>query len=173
MRRTPVPGACSPARLAMLVAWTCLCSSVSAPSFPSHGSVQQLPRFPRTGPAVLGSPPSVRTSKALRLPALLPCGLLLRQPLPRLPVASCSPQRSPAVQACCESRGLVVAGHPIATIPTWTGQDLPGSLASHPAALPTLLDPGRPGAPRPWRRFRCGPQCLHAAGTDIDDLEAR
>ena len=41
------------------------------------------------------------------------------------------------------------------------------------AGVPSCADPGRPIAPRPWRRFRCGPQSLNAEGTDIDDLEAR
>ena len=100
---------------------------------PSDGS--RWPRFP----AVLS------TMQALRLPALLPFGLLIRQPVPRF--------------ACCFAPSPPQAGAgpdplfwPVVRVPAFVrGQirGLPGSPASHPVAMQTFSDPGRPASASP------------------------
>ena len=51
---------------------------------------------------------------------------------------------------------------------TWTMSGLPGFLASYPVAMPPFFDPGRPMAPRRWRRFRCCPHTHNNEGVVIE-----
>ena len=118
--------------------WPCSCDA----RLPSDGS--RRPRFP----AVLS------TMQALRLPAPLPFGLLIRQPVPRLaclfapdpPQAGAGPDPlfPPVVRVPASVRGQCRASQ----VP-WR-------------AIPWLcersLTPVDPPAPRPWRRCRCCPR---------------
>ena len=123
--------------------------------------------FPRTGPGGPGSPPS-----SVLCGATTPCTASLRfidspaGTTPCLLVRS----RSPA------GRGgpgpFVSASGPSGHL-AWTVQGIPGSLASHPVAMRTFSDPGRPVAPRLWRRFRCCPRNYKNEGVDIEDFEAQ
>ncbi len=109
--------------------WPCACDA----RLPSDGS--RRPRFP----AVL------RTMQALRLPAPLSLRLIDSPAgtTPCLLVRS----RSPA------GRGgpgpFISASGPCSGVCAWTVQGLPGSLASHPVAMRTFSDPGRPASASP------------------------
>ena len=78
-----------------------------------------MPRFPRTGPARDGSPPSVGTIKALRLPARHPFGLLIRQPVPRVTCCGVGVRlRAPvSPQAGGRARGLLVRRTLVTVLP--------------------------------------------------------
>ena len=109
--------------------WPCSCDA----PLPSVGSRRS--RFPAL----------ISTMRALRLPALLPFGLLIHQPVPRF--------------ACCFAPGPPQAGAgpdplfwPVVRVPAFVrGQirGLPGSPASHPVAMRTFSDPGRPASASP------------------------
>ena len=123
---------------------------------PSSGS--RWPRFP----AFSG------TIRALRLPApAWPSAYWFRQPAPQAPAVFVSATGAPAA-AQARRRAGVFIGH-AGRLPFQRScpraragsPRFPGN-PSHDSA--PVHDPGRPVAPRRWRRFRCCPHTLNSEG---------
>ena len=147
---------------------------MSPPSCPISGTEHVTPRFPRAGPHGHGSPPStvlsgrydflLRTSFGLLVRQPAPCGCLFIRVRYRAPVAS-RPDAGPG-------SGLVTLAVPLqrprprarAGSPRFPGSPSYDSAPVH--------DPGRPCAPRPWRRCWCCPQVDHPVGVVIATIEA-
>ncbi len=126
------------------------------------------PRFPPAGPGGHGSPPSaVLSGRYDFLPShVLRLIVFASRFRGRLP-GSCPPWGAPAAVQVRRRTGvwIVHAGRPLSSILAHgQEQDLPGSLATHPRNFAPVHDPGRPVAPRRWRRFRCCPHTLNSEG---------
>ena len=143
---------------------------MSPPSCPVSGSEHVTPRFPQARPDGHGSPPSAVLSG--RYDLLL--RILVRQPAP----CGCLPirvrYRSPVASRpdAGLGSGLFALAVPFqgprprarAGSPRFPGPPSHDSAPVH--------DPGRPVAPRNWRRYRYCPQVDHPEGVVIGTLEA-
>ena len=171
----PPLGVPSPVRLSTAVSCTCLWSSVSPPSCPISGSEHVTPRFPQAGPDGHGSPPSAVLSGRYDLLLRMAFGLLVRQPAP----CGCLPIRV-RFRAPAASRPDAGPGSGLFTLAVPLQRPRPRARAGSPRfpgppsrdSAP-VHDPGRPVAPRHWRRYRCCPQIDHTEGVVIGTIEAQ
>ena len=167
----------------MFVSWTCSWNSVFPPSFPSHGSAHEVPRFPPAGPAGRGSPPSPDmrccTYRRYYQDTTTPCLASLR--LIVSPAGTMPPCVSVFAAALPPLRSAPAAGRGLCC-----SRAFPQRLLSHGQdrasqvpwrTIPQLCirswTPADPDAPRLSRRARCCPRSLKDEGVSIDDFEAR
>ena len=97
-------------------------------------------------------------------------GLLIRPPAPRVPAGFVSVQDAPVGVQAHRRAGvwIVHAGHPRSSgLAHGQEQDLPGSLAIHPATLRRSTTPDDPSRLANSGRFRCCPRPLNTEGAIV------